>query len=163
MATALLLKGGGIVGWIHVHHRGGWRGGRAGRVCRAVFVLIPFRAPVALRGVFSGGDSEHSWRRPSNLRFNPECILPQKDAKIRHFTPILSPRIADDPVLTLGVGIGPPSHNRYHMIDHHVIQFGVVDNPTLILRQWTGIDASRHRTAKKKNKGTHNTGQDQTS
>jgi len=54
--------------------------------------------------------------RPSNFAFNAQQVFASFNAHVAHFTPVLSPRVADNPVLFAALSIRAPTNNRHNVV-----------------------------------------------
>jgi len=72
-------------------------------------VLSVFRARVVVNGKGTGCD-------PSDLPLNTEKVLSGLHANVTHFAPVLPPRVANDPVLGIGILVVAPTRNRNDVV-----------------------------------------------
>ena len=83
-------------------------------------------------------DSEGADSRPSALALKAEGVVALSDADVTHLSPVLTPGVADDPVLTLGV-ISAPADNRNDVVNFCV---GVLGDATFVVKNGLGRDAA---------------------
>mmetsp|Transcript_4698 Transcript_4698/g.6337 ORF Transcript_4698/g.6337 Transcript_4698/m.6337 type:complete len:307 (+) Transcript_4698:202-1122(+) len=92
-------------------------------------------------------NSEMSGCSPCNFTLNAQSIVTSNDTYVTHLTPVLSPRVANDPILVTTFGILAPSNDRYNVIHHLMPELGVPHNTTLIVNNWLSIDSRRNRSS----------------
>jgi len=81
---------------------------------------------------------------PGNRGLNAQRIFTEHNTEVATFSPVLTPTITDDPVLLTSFFIQAPAYNGDDVIHHHVPKMRIVDDSTLVLDNWLGIDSSRN-------------------
>mmetsp|Transcript_12128 Transcript_12128/g.25678 ORF Transcript_12128/g.25678 Transcript_12128/m.25678 type:complete len:367 (-) Transcript_12128:150-1250(-) len=112
---------------------------------RRVHILFGVDAVGAIfvTGIISG--REFSRNGKCNFALDSEQILSHFQSHVSHFTPVLTPAVADNPVLCSAVGIGSPSHDGDDVVGRFRVTFFAVD-PTSVFHDGFRIDCCGNRT-----------------
>jgi len=106
--------------------------------------ILVFHRRAAVLAIFPASkivNRENTRRRPCYFQFNAKGIVTCQDTEVAHFSPILTPRVAYNPVCITGGLVKAPTNDTHNMIHHHVPHFRVTDNTSFVIDQGFRVHA----------------------
>mmetsp|Transcript_27737 Transcript_27737/g.40992 ORF Transcript_27737/g.40992 Transcript_27737/m.40992 type:complete len:265 (-) Transcript_27737:329-1123(-) len=85
--------------------------------------------------------------RPRNLTLDAEHIPSHFDVNVSGIAPVLTPRVANDPIRNTGFVVFAPSDDGNDVVDTLVKEAVIPDDSSVVLEDWFCVDASRDRSA----------------
>jgi len=85
------------------------------------------------------GDSESSWSCPGHFALDSQQILSDLQSHVSHLAPVLSPGVANDPVLDAAVLVSGPANDGNDVVGV-LIETVIGEDAAGVLHDWLGVD-----------------------